>query len=47
MALPGEAVSAWSGIREDGLWYYVYDLTRASEVVADFFSGSRDQAEKT
>lgn len=47
MALPGEAVSAWGGIREDGVWYYVYDLTRASEVVADFFSGSRDQAEKT
>ena len=43
MALPGEAVSAWSGIREDGLWYYVYDLTRASEVMGDFFAGTRDQ----
>lgn len=43
MALPGEAVSAWGGIREDGVWYYVYDLTRASEVVEDFFSGARDQ----
>ena len=40
LSIPGEAVSAWGGNRDDGVWYYVYDLERASEVVHDFFYGS-------
>lgn len=44
MALPGDAVSAWGGIKEDGVWYYVYDLDRAAEVMGTFFSGENDQS---
>lgn len=43
MAVPGEAVSAWGGIRDDGVWYYVYDLERATEVVREFFYGTQAQ----
>ena len=40
LSIPGTAVTAWGGIREDGVWYYVYDLDRASEVLRGFFYGS-------
>lgn len=40
MALPGDTVEAWGGIREDGVWYYVYDLEAASRVLEEFFFGS-------
>ena len=43
MALPGDSVSAWGGIRDDGIWYYVYDLDRASEVIGEFFYGENAQ----
>ena len=44
ISIPGETVSAWGGIREDGIWYYVYDLGRASEVMREFFYGESAQA---
>lgn len=47
MALPGDSVSAWGGIRDDGIWYYVYDLDRASQVVSEFFYGEPAQDEDT
>ena len=40
LSIPGNSVAAWGGIREDGVWYYVYDLDRAAEVLHDFFYGS-------
>ena len=40
LSIPGDSVAAWGGIREDGVWYYVYDLDRASEVLRGFFYGS-------
>lgn len=43
MALPGDAVTAWGGIRDDGVWYYVYDLDRAADVLQEFFYGSEAQ----
>ena len=39
MALPGDTVSAWGGIREDGVWYYVYDLEQAASAIDSFFYG--------
>ena len=36
LALPGDAVDAWGGLREDGLWYYVYDLEAASRLLRGF-----------
>lgn len=44
IALPGDAVSAWGGIRDDGVWYYVYDLDRASDVIGTFFCGEDAQS---
>lgn len=43
MALPGDSVNAWGGIREDGVWYYVYDLGQAAQVVSEFFYGESAQ----
>ncbi len=43
MAIPGETVSAWGGIREDGVWYYVYDLDQAAQVLQEFFYGAGAQ----
>lgn len=43
IAIPGDSVSAWGGICDDGVWYYVYDLERASEVVKEFFYGEEAQ----
>ena len=43
LSIPGDAVSAWGGVRDDGVWYYVYDLERASEVLHGFFYGGSDQ----
>lgn len=43
MALPGDSVNAWGGIREDGIWYYVYDLHQAANVVSEFFYGENAQ----
>ena len=43
MALPGDSVNAWGGIREDGIWYYVYDLNQAADVVSEFFFGESAQ----
>lgn len=43
MALPGDSVNAWGGIREDGIWYYVYDLHQAADVMNDFFFGENAQ----
>lgn len=43
MALPGDSVNAWGGIREDGVWYYVYDLHQAADVVSEFFFGESAQ----
>lgn len=40
MALPGDAVSAWGGVREDGVWYYVYDLAQAASAIEEFFLGA-------
>ena len=36
LALPGDALDAWGGLREDGLWYYVYDLEAAARVLRGF-----------
>ena len=44
ICLPGNAVTAWGGIRPDGVWYYVYDLDKASEEIRDFFQ--REPGEK-
>lgn len=43
MALPGDSVNAWGGIREDGIWYYVYDLHQAADVMGEFFFGESAQ----
>lgn len=40
LALPGDAVEAWGGTRDDGVWYYVYDLGEASRVAREFFYGA-------
>lgn len=37
MALPGDSVPAWGGVRRDGVWYYVYDLHEAGEQLEHFF----------
>lgn len=39
LSLPGDSVDVWGGVREDGVWYYVYDLTAASRVIREFFGG--------
>lgn len=44
LAIPGDSVSAWGGIRPDGAWYYVYDLSRAGEALEEFFSGGGGSA---
>lgn len=43
MALPGDSVSAWGGKQADGIWYYVYDLQQASQVLGEFFYGESAQ----
>ena len=42
MALPGDVVTAWGGKRKDGVWYYVYDLSRAAQEIDSFFYGTGD-----
>ena len=37
LSIPGDSVTAWGGVRSDGVWYYVYDLSRAGETVREFF----------
>ena len=39
LSIPGNTVDAWGGLREDGVWYYVYDLEEASTALQSFFSG--------
>lgn len=44
MSLPGDTVSAWGGKRQDGIWYYVYDLKEASKALDEFFFGGSAEA---
>ena len=44
LALPGDSVNAWGGKRDDGIWYYVYDLKEASRIIDEFFYGGSAEA---